>query len=122
MIAPSYNDTVWHNIERYDPALRLKWNGDVGRWELWRQGRERLWLIVRIENQDGSFRRIDRRLLDYLVSCDMRNMHDADPVKIHKDMVEYERKEKAKRDKVLYDRLNEVSKSQYARNAISNAF
>lgn len=122
MTAPSYNKEEWARIKRYDPALELRWNAELNRWELWRRGKNRMVFIVRLENSDGTFRTLDKRLLNYLVNCDSWTKHNADPTAIHKELLDRERREQAKRDEELYGKLNEISKSQYARNAIQAAF
>lgn len=119
MIAPSYDKIAWAAVKRYDSALELQWNNRVNRWELWRQGPNREVLIVRLENADGSFRKLDNRLLSYLISCDGWTKHNGDATAIHKELLEHERKEQAKKDRTLYDRLDEVSKSQYARRILA---
>lgn len=117
MIAPSYNQDVIRDIQRYDRQLCLKWNRLYNRWELWRNNN----MIVRIENSNGSFRPIDRRLLSYIVNTDVWKM-GKDATTIHKDMLYYERMQKEKRENNFNETLVEIGKQPYVRRAFQEQY
>lgn len=100
-MCPSYNEGVWDKIKRYDPALELRWNQRLGRWELWRKGRTQYCMVLRVENPDGSYRPIDERLLKYLVYNDgwkYKNSREID-----REMRDYENDRIKKRDERIED-------------------
>ncbi|MDI6787643.1 MAG: hypothetical protein QME51_04665 [Planctomycetota bacterium] len=108
MIKPSYDENVWEKITDYDRALDLVWNCRLGRWEVWRNGRNRRVFVVRWENKDGSYRPLDKRLLYYLVNNDGWKYKDASA--IASEMDEFDRKRTEKTDRELTNRFTEVAK------------
>lgn len=90
------NKAIWEDIKRYDSALELVWNNEVNRWEVWRNSQSgRKMFITRMENSDGSYRPIDRRLLSYLVNNDGWKKSKVDD--LAREMNDYDEQERNKR-------------------------
>lgn len=103
--APALNKTEKERILKYDRLLEFRWNSQLDRWELWRKGTttQKSSILLRLQNQDGSFRTLDGRLLGYLVNRDFWKMGKSTK-QIAQEMQDYDDlQEKKKVDAIVYE-------------------
>ena len=100
---PYYEKALWKRIEGYDCCLRLQWNPQIDRWEIWRQSRGRLHLVLRLQYPDGTYRGLDDRVLELLQSSDL--WRHKNPTIVSNMLDEGVRKRWEKEDRDLEERL-----------------
>ena len=64
---------VFNTIKRLheiDPALSVIWNEDKDRYEIWRKAEDKDHLIFTVQNEDGSFRELDQRVVERIKEID----------------------------------------------------
>lgn len=72
MEIPSINKRIEKKIKEYDPDLFVEWDMDRERWALKRRDlKGDIHHIFFIQNEDGSFRPLDERIMKELYECDL---------------------------------------------------
>ena len=68
---PTYEKRYLEEIKNYDPNLDIYWNEEYKRWALRRQEHGQWHHCFFINNEDGSYRPIDGRLMQDVWECDL---------------------------------------------------
>jgi len=58
-------------LKAYDPQLFIMFNPATERFEIWRENPDEPSLVCVVENEDGSFRPLDARVLDEVAKRDV---------------------------------------------------
>ncbi len=71
ILAPSVPEGFEKRLYNFDPALKVMFNCDTERWELYRCVGGRMHWILAIENEDESYRPLDDRIFKKLYEMDI---------------------------------------------------
>lgn len=68
---PSINKEIEKKVKDYDRDLFIEWDYDLERWALKRKAEGTTHHVFFIQNEDGSFRPLDDRLIKEIYECDI---------------------------------------------------
>lgn len=69
--APSFEKRYLKKVKQYDPNLDIVWNKEYERWALQRFAEGQWHHCFFLNNEDGSYRPVDDRLLEEIYECDL---------------------------------------------------
>lgn len=69
--APSFEKRFLKKAKEYDPNLDIVWNKEYKRWALQRWAEGQWHHCFFLNNEDGSYRPVDERLLTEIYECDL---------------------------------------------------
>lgn len=91
VLAPSVPNTIQEELKCYDSALKAIFNCRKERFEIYRFSRNKWHWVLTVENNDGTFRKLDSRILVQL--------HRMDIIERYGSIANYERHMDSKQKK-----------------------
>ena len=71
VLAPSASKKFKERLHNFDPKLSVSFNCERERWELYRYSKSRMHWVMAIEEEDGSYRKLDGRVFKQLYQNDL---------------------------------------------------